>query len=154
MLLAVVALLYVLMWWGWRKRARKHELPPLHPVPEMAGAQLRAGQGRYFGSTVSGDWLDRVVAQSLGNRSDCTLKLTADGLEVARPRLGAFHIPKNQLRGVRTETGIAGKVIPPHGVLVVTWQHGDLVLDSGFKLDAGDHDGWVEALNLVKEKQS
>jgi hypothetical protein len=25
-------------------------------------------------------------------------------------------------------------VAPPHGVLVVTWQHGDLLLDTGFRL--------------------
>ena len=39
------------------------------------------------------------------------------------------------LRGARHDQGIAGKVVPPHGILVVTWQHGDLLLDTGFRLE-------------------
>ena len=48
---------------------------------------------------------------------------------------GSFRIPAAALRGARHDQGIAGKVVPPHGVLVVTWQHGDLLLDTGFRLD-------------------
>ncbi|MFT4011059.1 MAG: hypothetical protein QM655_13570 [Nocardioidaceae bacterium] len=154
-LLAFVALVYLLMWWGWRRRGRKHDLPPLPPPPDDAGdARLRA-DGRYFGSALASDWLDRVVAQGLGNRSDCTLVLSVCGLDVHRPGLGSFRIPVTELRGARRDRGIAGKVIPPDGMLLVTWQHGDLLLDSGFKLSDGGHDTWVDAIDaLMKEKQS
>ncbi len=54
------------------------------------------------------------------------------------------------MRGARHDQGIAGKVVPPHGVLVVTWQHGDLLLDTGFRLDARDvtaaHNEWISRL--------
>jgi hypothetical protein len=132
-LFGLLLLAYLAMWRGWKRRARKHALPPLVPAdPSAAG--LRA-DGRYFGTTTNGDWLDRVVARGLGTRSTCRLTLSQGGLDVHRPT-GSFRIPAPALRGARRDQGIAGKVVPPNGVLVVTWQHGDLLLDSGFRLDS------------------
>ena len=135
-LLVVLALDYLGMWRGWRKRASRHDLPALVPAPpvsDLPPAKLQVG-ARYLGTTVSGDWLDRVVAQGLGARSNARLSLSAEGLDVIR-LAGSFRIPVGALRGARHDQGIAGKVIPPHGVLVVTWQHGDHLLDTGFRLE-------------------
>lgn len=168
-LAAVLALAYVGMWRGWHHRIRRHDVPPLVPVPEDAPEPLLAGAGRYIGTTVSGDWLDRVLAQGLGVRAECRLELSDEGLDVLRPR-GPFRIPTTALRGARHDQGIAGKVVPPHGLLVVTWQHGDLLLDTGFRLtgppERGDgaapqgsdtsvtevHDRWIQTISkLAKE---
>jgi hypothetical protein len=134
-LFAVLLLGYVGMWRGWRKRAAKHDLPelaPVSPVADLPPARLQTG-ARYFGTTVSGDWLDRVVARGLGARSTTRLSLSDQGLDVVR-LAGSFRIPADALRGARHDQGIAGKVVPPHGLLVVTWQHGDYLLDTGFRL--------------------
>ena len=134
-LFGLLALAYLGMWRGWRRRARKHDLPPLvdvAAVPEPSATRREAG-ARYFGTTVSGDWLDRVAARGLGTRSTCRLTLSDEALDVVRPT-GSFRIPASALRGARHDQGIAGKVVPPHGLLVVTWQHGDHLLDSGFRL--------------------
>ena len=167
-LFALLLLAYLGMWRGWRRRARKHDLPPLTPVPDQSEpaetpVTLRAG-GRYFGTTVSGDWLDRVVARGLGTRSVCRLSLSDEALDVDRPT-GSFRIPVAALRGARHDQGIAGKVVPPHGVLVVTWQHGDLTLDSGFRLTEFDlrggtrspgdeHDVWVRSISNMTNGRS
>lgn len=163
----LLTLAYVGMWFGWRKRANRHDLPPLHaapPVAELPPAKLQAG-ARYFGTTVTGNWLDRVVAQGLGARSGARLSLSAEGLDVIR-LAGSFRIPAGALRGARHDQGIAGKVIPPHGVLVVTWQHGDLTLDTGFRLEpprpgkgsaaqptiTETHNQWIRSISkLVRE---
>ena len=159
LLLVVLALAYVGMWRGWRRRARRHDLPPLvqaPPVAELPPAKLQAG-ARYFGTTVSGSWLDRVVAHGLGARSNARISLSAEGLDVIR-LAGSFRIPAAALRGARHDQGIAGKVVPPHGVLVVTWQHGDHQLDTGFRLtdetvaDKGTteaHNQWIRALSKM-----
>jgi hypothetical protein len=166
---AVLVLAYVGMWRGWHHRIRRHDVPPLAPVPEGGAETLLASGGRYIGTTVSGDWLDRVLAQGLGVRAECRLELSDDGLDVLRAR-GPFRIPTTALRGARHDQGIAGKVMPPHGLLVVTWQHGDLLLDSGFRLtdfaEPGDdmasqgsdrsvteaHDRWIQTISkLAKE---
>ncbi len=134
-LFALLGLAYLGMWRGWKRRGRKHDLAPLVEAPSVADLpepKLQSG-ARYFGTTVSGDWLDRVVARGLGARSSCRISLSAEGLDVIR-LAGSFRIPVTALRGARHDQGIAGKVVPPHGVLVVTWQHGDLLLDTGFRL--------------------
>lgn len=160
-LVFLLALAYLGMWLGWRRRARKHDLPPLVPAPavaELPAAKLEAG-ARYFGTTVSGDWLDRVVAQGLGPRSMARLRLSTEGLDVIRVG-GSFRIPVEALRGARQDQGIAGKVVPPQGVLVVTWKHGDLVLDSGFRLEpppdrprvSDTHNDWTRSISkLVRD---
>ena len=160
-LVVLLALAYLGMWLGWRKRARKHDLPPLVPAPtvaELPAAKLEAG-ARYFGTTVSGDWLDRVVAQGLGPRSMARLRLSTEGLDVIRVG-GSFRIPVEALRGARSDQGVAGKVVPPQGVLVVTWKHGDLVLDSGFRLEpppdrprvSDTHSDWIRSISkLVRD---
>ena len=163
LLLAVVGVVYLLMWAGWRRRGRKHDLPPLVEAPKVADlpeARLEAG-ARYFGTTVNGDWLDRVVVHGLGARSSARIRLSDEGLDVIR-MAGSFRIPATALRGARHDQGIAGKVVPPHGLLVVTWKHGDLVLDSGFRLsDAATestgttevHNEWVRKISKLAKKQ-
>jgi hypothetical protein len=159
LMFVVLALAYLGMWLGWRRRATRHDLPSLvqaPPVAELPPAKLQAG-ARYFGTTVSGNWLDRVVAQGLGARSSARLSLSAEGLDVIR-LAGTFRIPASALRGARHDQGIAGKVIPPHGVLVVTWQHGDHLLDTGFRLTdetvaakgtTEAHNTWIRAISKM-----
>ncbi|MYZ19458.1 hypothetical protein GT038_39900, partial [Streptomyces sp. SID337] len=56
--------------------------------------------------------------------------------------------PVAQLREARLDKGIAGKVLTEGGLLVVTWEHGGKLLDSGFRSDqAAEQTEWVEALN-------
>jgi hypothetical protein len=166
-LFGLLLLAYLGMWRGWRRRGRKHHLPPLAEVPaEPAAGGLRA-DAVCFGTTVSGDWLDRVVARGPGARRSCRLVLSAGGLDVLRPRR-PFRIPADALRGARHDQGIAGKVVPPHGVLVVSWQHGAYRLDTGFRLfraelsqappaGAADpsvqdwHDAWVLAISGMSQ---
>ena len=65
-LLALLGLAYLGMWRGWRRRGRKHDLLPLVETPAVADLPtptLEAG-ARYFGTTTSGSWLDRVVDAS------------------------------------------------------------------------------------------
>jgi hypothetical protein len=158
-LFVLLLVAYLAMWLGWRRRSRKHDLPPLVPAPQVADlppARLQGG-ARYFGTTVSGDWLDRVVARGLGARSSARISLSREGLDVIR-LAGSFRIPATMLRGARHDQGIAGKVVPPHGVLVVTWQHGDHLLDTGFRLtdetvaDKGvteAHNEWIRVIGKI-----
>jgi hypothetical protein len=163
-LFGLLFLAYLGMWWGWRRRGRRHDLPPLVEVPagtDRPTPVLQAG-GRYFGTTTSGNWLDRVVARGLGARSTCRLSLSEEALDVDR-MAGSFRVPATALRGARHERGLAGKVVPPHGLLVVTWQHGDLLLDTGFRLtefdlrgrarSVGDeHEAWVRTITEMSKE--
>jgi hypothetical protein len=153
-LFGVLLLAYLGMWRGWRRRARRHDLPPLVDLPAEGPVPVLQADGRYLGTTTSGDWLDRVVARRLGARSTCRLTLSGEGLDVVRPP-GSFRVPVAALRSARRDQGIAGKVMPRQGVLVVTWQHGDHLLDTGFRLDPAQlHDAWVDAIERAAKEDA
>ncbi|GAB3182607.1 hypothetical protein [Streptomyces incanus] len=167
-----VALVYWLMREGWKWRGTLQgdlpELPtrpsptatlnrggepPLPGMPESQAAAKLTMSGRYHGSTTAGQWLDRIVAHGLGTRSRVELTLTDEGLDVVRPGASDFFVPVAALREVRLDKGIAGKVLTEGGLLVVTWAHGDKLIDSGFRSDhAAEHNEWVETLNDMINK--
>ncbi|MEN2417864.1 hypothetical protein AABB02_07125 [Streptomyces rimosus] len=155
-LLLFVALLYWLMREGWKWRGTlQGDLPELPTAPEDAGEPQLTMTGRYHGSTTAGQWLDRVVARGLGTRSRAELTLTDAGVHVVRPGAEDFFVPAAALRGARLDKGIAGKVLPEGGLLVITWAHGDRELDSGFRSDqAAEHTAWVTALTDLTSKNS
>ncbi|MFF4602447.1 hypothetical protein ACFY12_06790 [Streptomyces sp. NPDC001339] len=166
-LLVFVAFIYWLMRQGWKWRGTLQgdlpELParpsptttlagggkpPLPGMPDDLGEPRLTLSGRYHGSTTAGQWLDRIVARGLGTRSRVELTLTDQGLDVVRPGATDFFVPAAQLREARLDKGIAGKVLTEGGLLVVTWEHGDKLIDSGFRSDrAADHTAWADALN-------
>jgi hypothetical protein len=78
------------------------------------------------------------------------LTLTDAGLDVVRPGAADFFVPVDRLREARLDKGIAGKVLAEGGLLIVTWEHGDKLLDSGFRSDhAAEQAEWVEAINTL-----
>ncbi|MFH8451688.1 hypothetical protein ACH4CD_20940 [Streptomyces fungicidicus] len=149
-----VALVYWLMREGWKWRGTlQGDLPELHAAPDDPGPARLTMSGRYHGSTTAGQWLDRIVAHGLGTRSRAELTLTDAGLDVVRPGAGDFFVPARALRGARLDKGIAGKVLTEGGLLVVTWAHGERLIDSGFRSDsAAEHNAWVETLNHLINK--
>ncbi|MEU3739628.1 MULTISPECIES: hypothetical protein [unclassified Streptomyces] len=148
-LLLFIALVYWLMREGWKWRGTlQGDLPPLPVVPDDPGPARLELTGRYHGSTTAGQWLDRIVAHGLGTRSRVELTLTDAGLDVVRPGAADFFVPAAQLREARLDKGIAGKVLAEGGLLIVTWEHGEKLLDSGFRSDhAAEQAQWVEAIN-------
>ncbi|GHF83643.1 PH-like domain-containing protein [Streptomyces griseosporeus] len=153
-ILLFVALVYWLMREGWKWRGTlQSDLPELPTAPESPGAARLTMSGRYHGSTTAGQWLDRIVAHGLGTRSRAELTLTDAGLDVVRPGAADFFVPADALRGARLDKGIAGKVLTEGGLLVVTWAHGDRLIDSGFRSDhAAEHTEWVDTLNEMINK--
>ncbi|MFD8376823.1 hypothetical protein ACFV2Z_39765 [Streptomyces sp. NPDC059688] len=146
-----VALVYWLMREGWKWRGTlQGDLPALPTAPDETGPVRLSMSGRYHGSTTAGQWLDRIVAHGLGTRSRAELTLTAEGLEVERPGATDFFVPTAALRGARLDKGIAGKVLTEGGLLVVTWAHGDKLIDSGFRSDrSAEHTEWADTLNQM-----
>jgi hypothetical protein len=151
-----VALVYWLMREGWTWRGTlQGDLPELPTAPDEPGPTRLRMTGRYHGSTTAGQWLDRIVAHGLGSRSRAELTLSDAGLDVVRPGASDFFVPRAALREARLDKGIAGKVLTEGGLLVVTWAHGERLIDSGFRSDrAAEHTAWVDALNSMIETNS
>ncbi|MFF3732154.1 hypothetical protein ACFYXM_17955 [Streptomyces sp. NPDC002476] len=152
-LLVFVAFVYWLMRQGWKWRGSlQSDLPELPTTPEgfADDGKTLTLTGRYHASTTAGQWLDRIVAHGLGTRSRVELTLTDQGLDVVRPGAADFFVPAAALRGARLDKGIAGKVLPEGGLLIITWAHGDKLIDSGFRSDrSAEHPAWVEAIEQL-----
>lgn len=152
-LIVLIAFVYWLMRQGWKWRGSLQSgLPELAATPEgfADGEKLLTLTGRYHASTTAGQWLDRIVAHGLGTRSRVELTLTEQGLDVVRPGAADFFVPAAALREARLDKGIAGKVLPEGGLLIITWAHGDKLIDSGFRSDrSAEHPAWVEAIDQL-----
>ncbi|MFF2008930.1 hypothetical protein ACFVWY_07630 [Streptomyces sp. NPDC058195] len=152
-LIVLIAFVYWLMRQGWKWRGSlQSDLPELPTTPEAFadGEPLLTLTGRYHASTTAGQWLDRIVAHGLGTRSRVELTLTPQGLDVVRPGAADFFVPAEALREARLDKGIAGKVLPEGGLLIITWAHGGKLIDSGFRSDrSAEHPAWAEAINQL-----
>jgi hypothetical protein len=139
---ALLVLLVIVVWLamlaGWRRRAARQistlQLPPLPSTPPEPGAPLTADvDGVYVSTTTAGNWLDRVTAHGLGGRSAATMAVTRAGVSWLRQGAPDVFAAADALVRARLADGIAGKVMPPGGIVVVTWRLGSTELDTGFR---------------------
>ncbi len=139
LLVLLVLVVWLAMLAGWRRRGARQALdlpplPPLPPTPPEPGVPLTPdADGVYVSTTTAGNWLDRVTAHGLGTRSAATMAVTGAGVSWLRQGAPDVFAAADALVGARRADGIAGKVMPPGGIVVVTWRLGDTELDTGFR---------------------
>ncbi|AOW94572.1 transporter [Rhodococcus sp. WMMA185] len=123
------------MYIGWRGRARRQvdRVGDLPVVPAHLGEQILAPTtGLYVGSTLAPSWQDRIAVGDLGFRAAGEISRHAAGILLERDGASAIWIPQAAIRAVRTERGLAGKVMSKDGLLVIRWE-----LPSGTEIDTG-----------------
>lgn len=142
---------------GWKRRSEQQVemIGDLPDVPDMLGpAVVAPTRGIYVGCTLaesdglrasgsSADWLNRVTVGDLGYRCKAVLTRYPKGILLERSGTGPIWIPQESITGVRTETGLAGKVLPAPrtgttaaGILVIRWRlPSGTVIDTGFRGD-------------------
>lgn len=124
---ALLVLLALALWGmraGWRTRARRTAVlvPTLPAVPTDPGpARTAPAEAVYVSSTRAGDWLDRVVAHGLGDRSAAVVQVHDAGVLVRRTGAADLWLAADRLTGVGTSRGQAGKFVGPEGLVVLTW---------------------------------
>ena len=130
-----------LMLRGWKRRAERQAdlIGALPALPDLIGSAVIAPcRGLYVGSTVAPNWLERVAVGDLGYRSKAVLTRYPEGILLERSGASPIWIPEESLIAVRTEQGLAGKVLPggraetSGGLLVLRWR-----LPSGTEIDSG-----------------
>jgi hypothetical protein len=127
----VLAGAYLGMWRGWRRRAASQAaFPPLPAALPAAEALAGPVEAVYLGTTSAGDWLDRIVARTLGRRSPAAVMVTTAGVTVDRTPEPRLDIPASTLRGVRADRAGAHRASRTEQLLVLTWAHGDRLLET------------------------
>ncbi|WP_418276804.1 hypothetical protein ACNHYB_02530 [Isoptericola jiangsuensis] len=99
-------------------------VPPALPMTDGALGETLLGplEVVYVSSTLSGDWLARVGAHGLGDRSNAELCVYAGGIVVDRDGGAPVFVPAATLLDVGTAGGMAGKFVGRDGLVVLTWQ--------------------------------
>ncbi len=146
------------MWVGWRRRAaaQRARYAPFPPVPSSddgvdLGEPIATMTGIYVATTAAGRWQDRIVAHGVGWRGPATLRRHPAGVVVNRGGARDLFIAADAIRDVTTARGMAGKVMGTDGLLVITWQHGDTEVDTGFRGDdRGAYADWIAALRPAR----
>lgn len=142
------------MWVGWRRkaaaqRARYAPFPTAPPADDGVGLgePIATMTGIYVATTAAGRWQERIVAHGVGWRGPATLRRHPAGVVVDRGGARDLFIAADAIRDVTTARGMAGKVMGTDGLLVITWQHGDTEVDTGFRGDdRGAYADWIAAL--------
>lgn len=140
----VIIVLVVLLVWlglialvlrGWRNRGRRQaeaigELPTA--PTDLPDSLVGPDTGLYVGSTLAPSWQNRVAVGDVGDRAAATISAYPQGILVERRGASTIWIPRESITAVRTERGLAGKVMTADGVLVIRW-----VLPTGTEIDSG-----------------
>lgn len=143
---------------GWRNRAQRQDdlIGNLPAMPDALGpAVIAPAQGLYVGSTLAPDWLERIAVGDLGFRCRATLTRYPEGILLERSGAGPIWIPQGSIAGVRTERGLAGKVLSggrtkgaaagaDGGILVIRWRlPSGTEVDTGFRDEHRDYSRWT-----------
>ncbi len=155
--LAVWLTLVTLALRGWRKRGERQidDLGEFPEAPAELGDPVRGPHsGLYVGSTIAPSWQNRIAVGDKGDRATADLTEYDDGLLLTRQGASEIWIPRESLVAVRTENGLAGKVMSRDGVLVIRW-----TLPSGVQIDSGlrgddksAYPEWTSAYHELNEK--
>lgn len=129
-LLAIFLVLYVTLIGRRRLAQRTTTLvprPPVVPGTDQTGAHqtgpVRFGplEAVYVSTTLHGDWLARVGAHGLGDRSNSLVSVHDGGVLIEREGADDLWVPVHTIRSAGLAPGMAGKYVGADGLVVLTW---------------------------------
>lgn len=147
LVIGVIALAFFAMRKGWQNKSKRKVDQISTAIPNGAVAISTSVDARFAGSTTSGNWLDRITDQNLGTPRGISLQVFQEGLFMTD--LGDFNlwISIESIKKIKTGQGIAGDVVEKNGMLLITWQLGDLAIDTGVRVNRHlDHELIVSAV--------
>lgn len=150
--IAVAAIIFAAMWWGWRARVRRDLGVTGVSVP-LSGALIEHfADVMYVSTTPAGQPLVRVAAPGLRYRGPADVDITEDGVRVQVRGEHEVTIGRSQLRGASTAARRVGKAVEPGGISLILWESDGRQLESGFRLaSAGQQRRFAEALTRVAD---
>lgn len=135
--IAVLALLLLLMYTGWRARQRRQkDVPAPLAAPTELGSPIGSFDGKYVATTAAGKPLERIAVHGLGFRSDATITLADLGVLVQRPGNDDLWIPRADVLDRRTATWAIDRVVEKDGLELIEWKLGGTTVESYFRLAA------------------
>ena len=142
-IVALVLLLVLFgMWQGWRAMVRRAaHLTPSHDVPVELGAPLAAAATFYVATTAHEKPLERLAIAGLGFRAHGSVAVYSAGLVVAVTGAEDVWVPASAVIAVHPATVAIDKVVEKDGLLALSWNLGDTLVDSYFRVTEPEKTG-------------
>lgn len=161
--LAIFLVLFVTLIGRRRLAQRTTTVVPVPPAPPGGGAgPVRFGplEAVYVSTTLHGDWLARVGAHGLGDRSNALVSVHDGGVLVERAGSEDLWLPVDAIRSAGLAPGMAGKYVGADGLVVLAWaipESDDVpaaLVDTGLRTRrAQDRGGLVDAVRYLLAAQ-
>lgn len=151
LVIAAVLAIFALMRRGWN-RALRQEAGIAVPA-ELGNGGVIAGPwaGRFLGTTYADEWLRRIHVHDLGVQSQVSLSMTTDGINLVREGAASFAVPRDAIRSVRADSGIAGRAYETGGIIVVRFALGDIDVEFGLRFPSTEtHIAALTALTALE----
>lgn len=126
--------------------------PPLELAGPEGAALLPATTAMYLGTTMAGDWNDPVHVGDIAIQAQATLHVSQAGMLVDRIGASPLWVPAGSVRGARLGRSLSGRVQAGDGLLVVTWQHGGHLLDTGLRGDEAQYPDLLRTLRALADR--
>ena len=147
-IVAVVAVVFVLLALGWRARKRRQsDLGDVASPPADFGVPEFSDDLLYVATTRANAPLDRITIAGLGFRARAVVSTAPSGIVLDLAARGPVFIPKEAVRGVGRATWTIDRVVDADGLIFVRWVLGSTELDS--YLRSTDPDRLVTALTTL-----
>lgn len=121
---ALVLLVLVLMWLGWRARA-KRDAGLSTSLETLSGPVIAVfDRVSYVSTTIAGEPLTRAAIPGLRYKGFAELTVREDGTTIHIDGEDPVHIGLAQLRGTGTAGVRVGKAVEPGGLALLLWDAG------------------------------
>lgn len=135
---AVVLIAFLLMWLGWRARARAGAALSEPAAPLAGETLLELGRVFYVATSRADAPLERVQLPGLRYRGYGSLTVASDGVAIALPGEPVVTVPAAAIDGLGTAQTTIDKVVEADGLTVLRWRSGDAAVHSSFRIQAAD----------------
>lgn len=120
----VVVLIFVGMWIGWRRRARRDSSISVPSALTEPGETLLTVKALHVGSTHHDRPLDRVVVPGLAFRANATVTVSTGGVTITAPGERSVAITADAILGAGTATWTIDRTVEHDGLVLVAWRSG------------------------------
>lgn len=119
---AIVLIVFLGMWIGWRARARRDATIVLSQAAPVGAVVAEFGKVLYVSTTPAGEPLTRVAVPGLRYRGPAEIAVHEDGVTVQVFGEDEVHFSATRLRGSGSAGRRVGKAVEHDGLALMRWE--------------------------------
>ncbi|HWD63349.1 MAG TPA: hypothetical protein VG369_12685 [Humibacter sp.] len=121
-IVVLVALIFVGMWRGWRRRAGRDSALAVPTVLDVPGELLLTVHALHVASTHHDKPLDRVVVPGLAFRANATVAVSKGGLTITAQGESSVAIAASAILGIGAATWTIDRTVERDGLILLAWR--------------------------------